>query len=138
MNTDLECEECGRTFLNTAGLFTHQKKSCRPGKRSLKDLLSDARGYWKTVSKEASSSQKRRRLGSPQGSNARPVQRSPAPGSVVPISNTGLDEETSVLNLPVAVVGSQDSINQPHCADFLNYNGKSSRHGANAYLELFD
>ncbi|KAH6880577.1 hypothetical protein BKA70DRAFT_1447153 [Coprinopsis sp. MPI-PUGE-AT-0042] len=69
MEAAFECEECGKTFCNTAGLFTHQKKKCRPGKRSIKELLSDARDYWKVVNLKqgagaSNTPRKRPRLGS--------------------------------------------------------------------------
>jgi hypothetical protein len=59
MNPLNECEECGKAFTDSARLFTHQKKSCRPGKRSWKELLSDARDVWKAKESE---SRKRPRL----------------------------------------------------------------------------
>jgi hypothetical protein len=79
----IECEECGRTFCNSAGLFTHQKKKCGPGKRSIRELLSDAKNYWKVVNPNqgtmgpsggslANSARKRPRLGS--GPSSRPQQ----------------------------------------------------------------
>jgi Plavaka transposase len=48
MNPSNECEECGKAFADSARLFTHQRKSCRPGKRSWEELLSDARDLWKS------------------------------------------------------------------------------------------
>jgi hypothetical protein len=62
-DSSLQCEECGRTFLNTAGLFNHQKKKCQPGKRSLQELLHDAHDYWKSVNDDAIRSSKRLKVG---------------------------------------------------------------------------
>lgn len=77
----LICEECGKLFKDSARLFTHQKKSCRLGKRSLRELLSDARELWK-----ARESRPRKHPKTAQGAS-RPRSRSPAESISHPASN---------------------------------------------------
>jgi hypothetical protein len=72
MHSSTVCEECGKSFKDAARLFTHQKKSCRLGKRSLRELLSGARELWK-----AKESRPRKHPKVTQGAS-RPRSRSPA------------------------------------------------------------
>ncbi|KAH6907213.1 hypothetical protein BKA70DRAFT_1223573 [Coprinopsis sp. MPI-PUGE-AT-0042] len=44
-----QCEECGKSFANETGLFTHQRKHCKKAKRGMREALSDARAYWKDL-----------------------------------------------------------------------------------------
>jgi hypothetical protein len=40
------CEACGRGFANETALFSHQRKHCKQAKRSIREVLTDARAYW--------------------------------------------------------------------------------------------